>query len=501
VRQLTSLDAQFLAIEDGRNHAHVSVIGIYEPETAAGRRLDADVLRGLVQDRLHLLPPFRWRLASVPFGIDHPYWVDDRSFDPEFHIRELALPAPGDDHQLAEQVGRLHSRPLDRGRPLWEMYVIHGLESGRVAMMAKTHHAAIDGVSGAELLGVLLDTSAEGRELPPPPAQRPGERLPSDVALFGRSLLRLPLQPLRALRSAPRALPNLEHVPTLRAVPGAGRLAATKARGIARRDDGGRLEGPTPRAPRTRFNGRISPHRRFAFATLPLDDVKALKGVLGVTVNDVVLAVCAGALRRRLTAADELPSEPLVAMVPVSVRAPEEQGTFGNRISVMIVPLPTNEPDPRRRLERVHEVMRAAKERHQAVPATLLQDTNQFVPPALLARASRVVGSLAAHPRFAPPLNVVISNVPGSPAPLFLAGARQQAQYPVSVIMDGAALNITVLSYRDGLDFGVVGDRELAPDVWELIEDLRLELADLRELLPTPLAAARRGTAEKEATK
>ena len=278
-----------------------------------------------MQDRLHLLPPFRWRLASVPFGIDHPYWVDDRSFDPEFHIRELALPAPGDDRQLAEQVGRLHSRPLDRGRPLWEMYVIHGLESGRVAMMAKTHHAAIDGVSGAELLGVLLDTSAEGRELPPRPAERTVERSPSDVALFGRSVLRLPLQPLRALRSAPRALPNLEHVPTLRAVPGAGRLAATKARVIARRGDGGTLEGPTPRAPRTRFNGRISPHRRFAFATLPLDDVKALKGVLGVTVNDVVLAVCAGALRRRLTASDELPSEPLVAMVPVSVRAPEER--------------------------------------------------------------------------------------------------------------------------------------------------------------------------------
>ena len=488
MRQLTSLDAQFLALEDGRNHAHVSVVGIYDPATAAGGRLDADVIRRLVQDRLHLLPPFRWRLATVPFGLDHPYWVEDPSFDPEFHIRELALPAPGDDQQLAEQVGRLHSRPLDRGRPLWEMYVIHGLDSGRIAMMTKTHHAAIDGVSGAELLGVLLDTSAEERELPPPPAVRTVERLPSDAALFGRSLMRLPSQPLRALRSASRALPNLDQVPTLRAVPGAGRLAAAKARVVGRRGDGGLLESSTMRAPRTRFNGRISPHRRFAFATLPLDDVKALKRALGVTVNDVVLGVCAGALRRRLTAADELPSEPLVAMVPVSVRAPEETGTFGNRISVMIVPLPTNEPDPRRRLERVHEAMRSAKERHQAVPATLLQDANQFVPPALLARASRTVGSLSANDRLAPPVNIVISNVPGSPAPLFLAGARQEAQYPVSVIMDGAALNITVLSYRDGLDFGVVADRELVPDVWELIQDLRQELADLHALMPVPPA-------------
>ena len=304
----------------------------------------------------------------------------------------------------------------------------------------------------------------------------------------------MPRQPLRALRSAPRALPNLDQVPTLRAVPVVGRLAAAKARLIARRPDGDLLETTTLRAPRTRLNGRISPHRRFGFATLPLDDVKALKRSLGVTVNDVVLAVCAGALRRRLLAANELPSDPLLAMVPVSVRGPEEQGTFGNRVSMMIVPLPTNDADPRQRLHLVHAAMRSAKERHRATPATLLQDANHFVPPALLARASRVIGSLSARDRLAPPVNVVISNVPGSPAPLFLAGARQEAQYPVSVILDGAALNITVLSYLDGLDFGVVGDRELVPDVWDLIEDLRLELADLSALITAPSAPSGRAT-------
>ena len=487
MRQLTSLDAQFLAFEDGRNYGHVSAVGIYDPGTAPGGRLDADVVRGLVEERLHLLPPFRWRLAEVPFGLDHPYWVEDPEFDAEFHIRELALPAPGHERRLAEQVARLHSRPLDRGHPLWEIYLIHGLQGGRVAMMTKIHHSAIDGVSGGELLGVLLDPSPEGRALLPPPPHEP-EPPPTDATLLARSVLRLPLQPLRALRSAPRALPNLDQVPTLRAVPVFGRLAAAKARLIARRDDGDLLETTTLRAPRTRLNGRISPHRRFAFATLSLDDVKAIKRTLGVTVNDVVLGVCAGALRRRLSAANELPSEPLLAMVPVSVRGTEERGTFGNRVSMMIVPLPTNDADPQRRLRRVHEAMRSAKERHRATPATLLQDANHFVPPALLARASRVVGSMSARDRLAPPVNVVISNVPGSPAPLFLAGARLEAQYPVSVILDGAALNITVLSYRDGLDFGVVGDRELVPDVWELIEDLRLELADLSALITAPSA-------------
>ncbi len=235
MRQLTALDAQFLALEDGRNHGHVSVVGIYDPATTSGGTLDAQAIRRLVEERVHLLPPFRWRLARVPFGLDHPYWVEDPEFDAEFHIREIAVPAPGDGHRLADQVAQIHSRPLDRGHPLWEMYVIHGLRGGRVAVMTKTHHAAIDGVSGAELLGVLLDLSPDGRELPPEPAVAALAPLPSDATLLGRSVVRLPQQPLRALRSTPRLLPNLDQVPTLRAIPGVGRLAAAKARMIARR--------------------------------------------------------------------------------------------------------------------------------------------------------------------------------------------------------------------------------------------------------------------------
>jgi WS/DGAT/MGAT family acyltransferase len=496
MRHLTSLDAQFLALEDGRNHGHVSALGIYDPSTAPGGRLTLEALRELLAQRIHLLEPFRWRLAPVPFGLDHPYWVEDPSFDLEFHLRELALPAPGDDRQLAEQVARLHSRPLDRAHPLWEVYLIQGLQGDRVAVMTKMHHAAIDGVSGGEVLGVLLDPSPEGREVPPAPAAPPPRPVPGDLELLGRTVLGMPLLPLRAAWGLPRTLPHLDQVPTVRALPGVRRLAAVSARVLSPRADGGVLERPALRAPRTRFNGRISAHRRFAFTSLPLTDIKAIKDQLDITVNDVVMGLCAGALRRRLEAVGELPATPLLTMVPVSVRTPEQTGTFGNRVSTMIVPLPTDEPDARRRLERVHEVMRSAKERHRATPATLMQDANRFVPPALLARASRVVGSLATRDPLAPPVNVVISNVPGSPAPLFLAGARLEAQYPVSVIIDGVGLNFTVLSYRGQLDLGVVGDRELAPDVWELIDDVYSELGDLRRLLPKP---ARRPATMKEA--
>ncbi|WP_102141587.1 WS/DGAT/MGAT family O-acyltransferase [Mycobacterium hubeiense] len=484
MHQLTSVDAQFLAAEDGRTHGHVSALGIYDPATAPGGALTLEAVRDVVAERIARLAPFRWRLAPVPFNIDHPYWFEDPDFDLDFHLRELALPAPGDDRQLAEQVARLHARPLDRGRPLWELYLIQGLAGGRVAVLTKVHHAAVDGVSGGELLSVLLDPDPTGATFEPVNETRHGEAVPGQVGLLLRGLFGVARQPLRALAGAPRALPHLDLVPTVRMLPGIGQLAAATGRVTrVRGGDGGVLERTTLRAPRTHFNRRIGPHRRFAFASLPLADVKAVKNALGVTVNDVVLALSAGALRRWLAANDDLPTDPLLAMVPVSVRTPEEAGTFGNRVSTMIVPLPTDEPDARQRVVRVNDVMRSAKNRHHATPATLMQDANHFIPPALLARASRVVGQLAIRDPLAPPINVVISNVPGSPAPQFLAGAQLQAQYPVSMIMDGVGLNLTVLSYRDTLDIGVVGDRDLVADAWSLIEHLEAELAELHSLV------------------
>lgn len=504
MRQLTSLDAQFLVIEDGRHYGHVSGLAIYDPSTAPGGVLNAARVRETIAERLHLLPPFRWRLAEVPLGLDHPYWVDDERFDLEFHVREMALAAPGSEEQLAEQVARIFARQLDRSRPLWELYVIEGLQGGRVAVFTKIHHSAVDGLSGAEILSVLLDVSPEGRYIEPPAEAGRGERAPSELEMLARGLAGLPRQPVRIARRLPKTLANLDMLPTMRHIPGAAQMASltrTVGRAIApRREDGGVLEGRTLHAPRTRFQSAISPYRRVAFGSISLPEVKAIKNEFGCTVNDVVMATCAGAMRTFLESRGELPDEPLLTMVPVSVRTPEQLGTFGNRVSTMIVELPTDEADPRERLMRVHDTMRSAKERHQALPATLLQDANEIIPPALLARASRVTARLAVTRGLQAPVNLIISNVPGSPVPLYLAGARLEAQFPVSAIMDGAGFNITLLSYRDQLDFGIVADREMVHDAWEVIGLLRDAHAELAALVPA-LAPRRRASQNGRAPK
>jgi WS/DGAT/MGAT family acyltransferase len=481
MRQLTSLDAQFLAMETARTYGHVGGFAVHDPTTTpSGTLTRADICR-LVGERIHLLPPFRWKLANVPFGLDNPYWIEDADFDLDFHVRETAVPPPGGARQLGEQIARISSRPLDRSRPLWELYLVHGLEGGKVGILTKIHHAAVDGMSGAEIMSILLDSSPDGREVPPPDSEC-GESVPSQVEMLARGMLGMPRQPLRALRALPGALPGLDDVPTIRSLPLVGRVgrAAFQAQSWARGSrDGGVLEHSAPRAPRTRFNGRITPHRRFAFGSLSLDKVKAIKNELGITVNDVVMALCATALREWLLERDELPRDPLVAMVPVSVRTEEERGTYGNRVSTMIVPIPTNEPDPRTRLMLMHDSMRAAKERHSALPANLMQDATQFIPPALMSRAARVVAELAEVGT--PPLNLVISNVPGPRDPLYLAGAQLVANYPVSVIMDGVGLNITVLSYQDHIDFGIVADRDQLDDGWPLMRKLSEALDEIED--------------------
>jgi WS/DGAT/MGAT family acyltransferase len=259
----------------------------------------------------------------------------------------------------------------------------------------------------------------------------------------------------------------------------AARLATRVAklgRGTA---DGGVLERTNVRAPRTRFNARISAHRRFAYTSLPLDRIKAIKDAAGVTVNDTVVALCAGAMRSWLDERGELPPEPLVSMVPVSVRSREQQGTFGNRVSTMMVPIPTDEGDPHRRIQRAHEILSTAKERHRALPADLLADASEFIPPALVNRAARVTSEVLANRRLANPLNLVISNVPGPRMPLYCAGARLEHNFPVSVITDGVGLNITCLSYLDHVDFGVVVCRDMVDDAWTITAAIERELAEL----------------------
>ncbi len=484
MRQLTSLDTQFLALENARQVGHVAGLAILDPSTAPGDTFGVDDIKDLMLERLPLLPPLRWRLAEVPLGLDYPYWVDDVNFDLDFHIRELAIPAPGSDEQLAEQVARITSRPLDRARPLWELYVIHGLESGHVAMLTKIHHALVDGMSGAEIMGLLLDITPEGGHLPAK-AEWKGDAdvMPSRGQMLIHALEGVPRYPLRVLQSLPAALPNIADTP-FGTLPGAGLLGRLTGRARARKI------GPGQRlvAPRTSFNGRVSPHRRFAFGQLSLSEVKEVKKAHGTTVNDVVVAICAGAVRRWLIDHDELPAEPLVAQVPVSVRTSEQVGTYGNRILLMSAPLFTNEADPVVRLQRTHDAMSEMKDRHKALPAGLLQDANHFIPPAVFARAAQLTFRLSTSSAARPTWNLVISNVPGPQISLYCAGAQLQANYPVSVVTDGMGLNITVMSYMDHMDFGIIADRQQIPDVWSFIGWLREELDALKA--PVPKAPA-----------
>ena len=478
MRQLTSVDAQFLALESARQSGHVGGLAILDPSTRPDGKLTLEAVHDLIAERLPLLPPLRWRLAEVPFGLDYPYWVDDPHFDLDFHVRELALSPPGNDEKLAEQVARIVARPLDRSRPLWEVYLIHGLGADRVAMLTKIHHSLVDGLSGAEIMGVLLDLTAEGREAPEP----------LDGSLDGDPSR---ARDARARAAGPAALPA---APPARAAVGAAQPRRDGLQHAARRGPGGARGGPGRSRPQPRRGRPARAHEpqgaahelQRAHLAAPALRLRAplprsrqgVKNQYGCTVNDVVVSVCAGAVRRWLDEHGELVDEPLVAQIPVSVRTSEQAGTFGNRIMLMSAPLFTNVADPVDRLLRTHEALRVMKERHRALPAELLQDVNHFIPPAVFSRAARVTFALssgAARPTW----NLVISNVPGPQFPLYLAGAQLEAHYPVSVITDGMGLNITVMSYMGKLDFGIVADRDQMPDLWRLMDWLDDELQEL----------------------
>lgn len=499
MRQLTSLDAQFLALENERTHGHVGSLMIYDHTVAPGGRLALEDVRRLLRERMHLITPLRWRLVRVPFDLDHPFWAEETDVDLDYHVREIALPAPGDRRQLAEQAARIYERRLDRERPLWEIYLIHGVDGGtRTGVLTKVHHAALDGLSGAEILVTLLDLEPSGREIPPPGSGYRPDEIPGRLELLARGLTGAPRRSLESLRKLPSTLPNLDLVPTLRSVPGVNVLAGT-ARRVASLLPG-HEEAPVGRmlAPRTSLNRRISAHRRIALTTIPLPDVKRIKNHFGVTVNDVIVAITAGAVREWLLDHDELPTEPLLAMVPISVRLPEEFGTFGNRVSMMTVPIPTNEHDSARRVAVAHENIAQAKARHQSTPRMLIEQANEGIPPALLSRTAKLLLGIAGSGQVHPPLNVVISNIPGSPVPLYFCGARLEENYPLSVVTDGLGLNLTIISYIDRIDFGIIADREEVPDIWALADNVQDGFGALLELLPDGQAAEAGKTARPD---
>lgn len=459
MQRLSGMDATFLYLETPNNHMHVASAAVFDPTTVPGGYSFAK-FRSLVESRLHLLPPFRRRLVEVPFQIHHPLWIEDPDFDLDYHIRRAALPAPGGEHELAEFCGDVMGRPLHRSRPLWEMYVVEGLENGMIAVVTKTHHSAIDGVSGAELAVNLLDVTPEPVETVPDTEWKP-DRVPTEFELVAYAINSLSRQPLAGLRAAAR---TLEAAVTLR-----------------RRN---RLPEVTPppapfSAPRTVLNTTITPHRKFAYTQIPLEEAKKVKNALGGTVNDVVLAVCAGGLRSYLADHGGVPDTSLVAMVPVSVRGEDLKGSMGNQLSQMLVSLATAMDDPAERLHEISAGTRSAKDQERAISATTLTNWTEFAAPALAARAARLYSNMKLADRHRPLFNVTISNVPGPNFPLYSAGARLVAMYPMGPINDGGALNITVMSYMGAMFFGLVACPETVPDLWSLAGGLRSALDEL----------------------
>lgn len=487
IQQLSGLDAQFLAIENDRNYGHVGGLSILDPSTAPGGALTLETLISVVGARLHLVPPFTNRLAEVPFNLDWPYWVGDEHFDIGYHVREIALPDPGSREQLIEQAGRIYSRRLDRSRPLWEIYLIQGLEGGKVALLSKTHHAAVDGLSGQEIMSALYDLTVEPRVVDPPGDSDDAGGIPGGVDLLTEGIKSFPRYPINLASRLSRVLPHIDLLPAMVGLPGSERISRTlsKVRStINREDDAAVIERPPIKAPRGPYGGRVSPHRIFGVGSVSLDDIKAVKNGFGVKVNDVVVTIVAGAVRKDLIRMSELPEEPLVALVPISVRTQAEMGTFGNKVSGMIVPIPTHLDDPVERLMFSHETMNMGKEAHGALPAETMRDISTFIPPALHTRAARMATELSG--RFTrPPWNTIISNVPGPPVDLYCCGARLEALYPLSIISDGMGLNVTIMSYRDSVDIGITADREQTPEAQDVVGAMAEELATLRDTIPT----------------
>lgn len=470
MKQLSGMDATFLYLETPTTFGHVTGLMIFERPSEEFDPYSA--VHAKYASLIGELEPLRRRLVEVPLGLDHPYWVDDPNFDLDFHIREIHLARPGMVDQLADQVSRIVGRPMDRSRPLWEVYVIDGLDNGNWAMLTKYHHATIDGAAGQLMLNILTDTEPDATPPGPGPAWEP-EALPSDIDLLRRAVINLAGHPVKALRFQTRLVGQLADAAGIDSIGSAAGKAGSAIKAIARlgKEDGPRIPLPTSAAPPTPWNKPITGHRRFAMRTASLENVKALKTATGGTVNDIVMAICAGGLRSYLQAHDALPDGPLRAMVPVSIRTGDEEDPWTNRVSAIFPELPTDCADPLERVARCRAAMLDAKRLLNLVPASQLGDMAQVSAPVLSTSAMRLASRFGlAHRIAATPFNLVISNVPGPRKPLYFAGAQLVNQFPVSIVTEGQGLNITVVSYLDRLDFGFIVDRELVPDVWDLAD-------------------------------
>lgn len=449
MRQLTGLDASFLYIETKNAPMHVGGLAIYDPRTAPGGKIRFKEILENINNRVQQVPIMTSHLKMVPFGVDHPYWVDGGVFDPEFHVRHLALPAPGDWRQLCILISRIHARPLDRKRPLWEIYIIEGLDNvegypkGCFASYSKMHHAAIDGASGVEISALLHD-------LEPMPLAKSvakiesGERSPRAMDLLLKAQINTLKMPFRLLKVVKASVPGV-YTATKGVVSGHLKLIGN--------------------APRTRFNTTVSPYRVFSAIKVEFEAIRAIKNSFRpVTVNDVALTIVGGALRKYLKFHDELPESSLLAMAPINVRSKDKLGNTGNEVSKMNVKLRTDIADAAERLLAVYESTRNAKELSSAVGAKTMTDYSQFIPSTVTASAARLASSFGLANRFNMGFNCVVTNVPGPPVPLYNTGAQMLGNFFSGPVQDGVGLFHAITSYCGELTISFTACREMIPD-------------------------------------
>jgi diacylglycerol O-acyltransferase len=452
--RLTAVDASFLAQEGPTSHMHVGAVMIFEGPAPA-----YDDLADHVRTRLHLVPRFRQKLAFPPLETGRPLWVDDPNFNLEYHVRDTALPSPGSDKQLRALAARVHSQALDRSKPLWEMWLVQGLEGGRFALLSKTHHALVDGVAGVDLATVLFDLQPTPAEVEHPETPWRPRSTPSgiDMAARGvRALVGLPFDAAaRAVGAA--AHPGEALAGTREALEGIGEVV---------------WAGLNP-APETPLNVEIGPHRRFMWVRHELADFKRVKDAFGGTVNDVVLAVVAGALQKWLRSRGvRTEGLELRGLVPVSIRARDEHLKLGNRLAAMRAPLPVYVEDPVARLRVVRRAMDGLKESKQAVGAEVLAGMQALAPPTILAQASRLNFSTRLF-------NLLVTNVPGPQFPLYVLGRQLQDLFPVAFLPKRHALAVAIMSYDGGMDFGLLADYDAMPDIEQFAEMVDESLVEL----------------------
>lgn len=450
MEQLSGLDSSFLYFETPHTPMHIGAIAIYDPSTAPNSFVRfKDILR-FIEERLHMAKSFRRKLANVPLSLDYPYWVDDSEFDIEYHVRHMALPQPGDWRQLCIQAARLHSRPVDLTKPLWEFNVIEGLNNipgvpkGSYAIVSKIHHAAIDGVSGVDI-SHAVHTVNPNDPAPLPTKPWVPDRTPSTIELLARAQFNTLATPVRFARTVRNTLP-----------------------GVARLVEGvrqGNLRAGIGRIPRTRFNGTVGSHRVVEGREFSLADIKEIRSKLqGATVNDVVVSVVGGAMRQYLKSKNELPGESLVCFAPISTRSAEEKNALGNQVSGMTLQIGTHIADPMARLQFVHDEAVNSKALTNAIGARQLSDYSQFTPAMLSGLAARLYTGFGLANRIAPMFNTVITNVPGPQFPLYMNGAQLVRQFGLGPIFDGGGIIHPVFSYNGGITISFTSDRKMMPD-------------------------------------